>query len=161
MVAWGAAVGATGAGAGTACPWGAPGWARASEVLKEKAVPGPAAPLVSMGVEVCKGTPTNVTPRGSRFWVGCGCSVDIGTSDVVGQRGEKEGQSKSGPRTGLAGAGGALLSLPLHRVPLVVPAGPAPAEGGGPDGHPRNGSVSRTLWAAGSTRLLTGLATRF
>lgn len=44
---------------------------------------------------------------------------------------------------------------------LQVAAGPLPAEGWGPEGHPRSGSASRTLGGSDSTRLLMGLARRF
>lgn len=134
--AWG-----VGGGAGTSTP----------SVGAAVGVTGPDAAEVPTGVELCTGAPTNVMLRGSRFWIGGRCSADIGTSDVVGQRGEKEGQSKAGPRTGLAGAGGALLPLSVHRVPLVAPAGPAAAEGWSPEGYPPNGSVGRTLGASDST----------
>lgn len=43
-----------------------------------------AMPTVPTGVEVWMGAPTNVTLRGSRSWVGWGCSVETGTSDKEG-----------------------------------------------------------------------------
>lgn len=56
---------------------------------------GSGVPLVPIGVEAWMGEPTNVMLKGSRSWVGWGCSVEIGASDVVGQEGEKEDQSRT------------------------------------------------------------------
>lgn len=66
---------------------------------------GPGVPLVPIGVEAWMGEPTNDMLKGSRSWVGWGCSVEIGTSAAAGQKGEKEGQGRTKDRPG-GGKGG-------------------------------------------------------
>lgn len=111
---------------------------------------GSGVPLVPIGVEAWMGEPTNVMLKGSRSWVGWGCSVEIGTSDVVGQKGEKADQSRT---KDWPGRGEGSCGPSPSQLPFGVATGPAPAEGWGPEGYPRSGSDS--------TRLPMGLARRF
>ena len=80
---------------------------------------GPGVPLVPIGVEAWMGEPNDML-KGSRSWVGWGCSVEIGTSAVVGQKGEKESQDRTKDRPG--GGKGAVVPLPE----------PVTSGGGGP-----------------------------
>lgn len=89
-------------------------------MLKEKAVTEPDVPTAPTGVEVWMGPPTNVTLKDSGSWVGRGCSVESGTGDKVGQKGEEEGKGEVGPGTGLAGS-----PSPLH-PPLTFAGGSRP-----------------------------------
>lgn len=119
---------------------------------------GPGVPRAPTGVEVWMGAPTNVMPRGSGSWVGWGCSVESGTSDV------QEGQERRGGRLEpgrTRGWPGRAHPPSPHLLPLEVAVGPPPADGWGPGGYPRSGSASRTRGASDSTRLFMGLARTF
>lgn len=72
--------------------------------MKEKAFPEPDVPTAPTGVEVWTGPPTNVMLKDSGSWVGGGCSVERGTGDKVGQKGEEEGKGEVRPEPAWRGA---------------------------------------------------------